>query len=103
MGGAWRRARHKWLVSIVVVVPKDAARKRIRKHGRRLKGPELVTARVFNRRNRSDGIGFLQQQSFTQRIFRNKTWLRLPREIESRHILVMCDSGQGKIALIRQI
>src|SRR5258708_36712734 len=47
------------LVGLVVAVPMDSARKRIRKHGRRLKGPELVTARAFNRRNRSDSIGFL--------------------------------------------
>ena len=91
------------LVGLIVAIPKDAARKRIRKHGRRLKGPELVTARAFNRRNRSDGIGFLQQQSFMQKVFRIKTWLRLPREIESSHILVMGDSGKGKSALIRQI
>src|SRR2546427_789468 len=50
------------LVSLVIAIPKEAARARTRKHGRRLKGPEFVTARVFNRRNRSDGIGFLQQQ-----------------------------------------
>src|SRR5260370_30044821 len=86
-----------------MAIPKDAARGRIRKHGRRLKGPELVTGRTFNRRNRSDGIGFLQQQSFTQKIFHRKAWLRLPREIESSHILVMGDSGKGKSALIRQI
>ncbi len=49
------------LVGLVVAIPMDSARKRIRKHGRRLKGPELVTARAFNHRNRSDGIGFLQQ------------------------------------------
>jgi hypothetical protein len=79
------------LVGLVVAIPMDSARKRIRKHGRRLKGPELVTARAFNRRNRSDGIGFLQQQGFTQKIFHRKTWLRLPREIESSHILVMGD------------
>ena len=91
------------LVGLVVAIPMDSARKRIRKHGRRLKGPELVTARAFNRRNRSDGIGFLQQQSFTQKILRRKAWLRLPREIESSHILVMGDSGKGKSALIRQI
>jgi hypothetical protein len=76
---------------------------RIRKHGRRLKGPELVSVRAFNRRNRSDGIGFLQQQSFTQKILRWKSWLRLSREIESSHILVMGDSGKGKSELIRQI
>ncbi len=91
------------LMGLVVAIPMDSARKRIRKHGRRLKGPELVTARAFNRRNRSDGIGFLQQQSFLQRVLRWKTWLRLPREIESSHILVMGDSGKGKSALIRQI
>jgi len=60
------------LVSLVVAIPRDGARRRKRKHGRRLKGPELVTARAFNRRNRSDGIGFLQQQSFTQKILRRK-------------------------------
>src|SRR5712692_5431157 len=91
------------LVSLVVAIPKDAARKRIRKHGRRLKGPELVTARAFNRRNRSDGIGFLQEQSFLQKILRWKAWLRIPRDLESSHILVMGDSGKGKSALVRQI
>src|SRR5260370_14979586 len=68
------------LVGLIVAIPKDAARARIRRHGRRLKGPELVTARAFNRRNRSDGIGFLQQRSFTQKIFHMKTWLQLPRD-----------------------
>ncbi len=43
------------LVGLVLAIPMDSARKRIRKHGRRLKGPELVTVRAFNRRNRSDG------------------------------------------------
>jgi len=76
--------------------PKDSARKRIRKHGRRLKGPELVTARAFNRRNRSDGIGFLQQQSFMQKVLRNKAWLRLPREIESSHILVVAIRAKAR-------
>src|SRR5215472_4196345 len=91
------------LVGLVVAIPKDAARRRIRKHGRRLKGPELVTARVFNLRHRSDGIGFLQQQSFTQKLLGTKTWLRLPREIESSHILIVGDTGKGKSAMIRQI
>ncbi|MHB8500634.1 MAG: hypothetical protein ACYDCG_03100 [Candidatus Acidiferrales bacterium] len=91
------------LVGLVVAIPMDSEGKRIRKHGRRLKGPELVTARAFNRRNRSDGIGFLQQQSFTQEILRWKSWLRLPREIESSHILVVSHAGKGKSALIRQI
>jgi Type IV secretion-system coupling protein DNA-binding domain len=91
------------LVGLVVAIPKDAARKRIRKHGRRLKGPELVTARVFNRRHRWDGIGFLQQQSRTQKMLGTETWLRLPREMESSHFLIVGDTGKGKSAMIRQI
>lgn len=91
------------LVGLVVAIPKDAARQRMRKHGRRLKGPELVTPRVFNRRHRADGIGFLQQQSFTHKILGTKTWLRLPREIESSHILLVGDTGKGKSVMIRQI
>ena len=53
-----------FFVGLLVAIPKDAARARARKEGRRLKGPELVTVREFNRRNRSDGIGFEQKQSF---------------------------------------
>src|SRR6266404_1036545 len=72
------------LVGLVVAIPMDSARKRIRKHGRRLKGPELVTARAFNRRNRSDGIGFSQQQSFTQYTPRFRSSPPLTPEIQSR-------------------
>src|SRR5437667_4714538 len=61
------------LVGLVAAIQMDLARKRIRKHGRRLKGPELVTAGSFNRRNRSNGIGFLHQQSFKQKKLRMKT------------------------------
>ena len=48
-----------FVVGLIVAIPKDAARARERKHGRRLKGPELVTARVFNRRTRADRIGYI--------------------------------------------
>src|SRR5260370_18975090 len=89
------------LVSLVVVIPKDAARKRIRKHGRRLKGPELVTARAFNRHNRSDGIGFLHQQNCIQKIFHRNTWLRLRPDIKSIHTLLMGASRRGQEALVR--
>ena len=34
-----------FFVGLLVAIPKDAARARERKEGRRLKGPELVTAR----------------------------------------------------------
>jgi len=82
------------LVGLVVAIPKDAARKRERKEGRRLKGPELVSVKEFNRRNRTDGIGFVQQErTLKQKLFGQVESLNLPRRAESSHILIMGDSG----------
>jgi hypothetical protein len=84
---------------LLIAMPRDLARSRARRHGRRLRGPELVTPARFNRRTRADGIGFAQQRRFgcwTPRV-------RLPRAIESSHLLVMGDSGTGKSMLIRQL
>ncbi len=92
-----------FFVGLLVAIPKDAARARARKEGRRLKGPELVTVREFNRRNRSDGIGFEQKQTFGQRVLGIVPTLRLPRAIEPSHILIMGDTGTGKSTLIRRI
>ena len=67
-------------VGLLVAIPKDANRARERKQGRRLRGPELVTPRHFNRRNRSDGIGFeLTERTFVQRLFGRVPILKLPR------------------------
>src|SRR5437867_565705 len=49
-----------FVVGLFVTIPKDIARSRARRHGRRLKGPELVTAATLNRHTRADGIGFVQ-------------------------------------------
>ena len=92
-----------FFVGLLVAIPKDATRARARKEGRRLKGPELVTVRGFNRRNRSDGIGFEQKQSFLQKVFGRVPTLKLPRTIEPNHILIMGDTGTGKSTLIRRI
>jgi Type IV secretion-system coupling protein DNA-binding domain len=92
-----------FLVGLLAAIPKDAARTRERKHGRRLKGPELVTARAFNRRMRADGIGFVQEQSVREKLTGKRRWVRVPRRVESSHFLIMGDSGTGKSALIRQI
>jgi type IV secretory pathway TraG/TraD family ATPase VirD4 len=92
-----------FVIGLAVAIPKDLARARQRKHGRRLKGPELVPTSTFNRRNRSDGIGFLQQPDFLARLTGNRHWVRIPRKIESSHILLMGDTGTGKSALIRKI
>jgi Type IV secretion-system coupling protein DNA-binding domain len=91
-------------VGLLAAIPKDAARSREQKQGRRLRGPELVTARQFNRRNRSDGISFeLTERTFTQQLFGRVAKLRLPLAIERNHILIMGDTGTGKSTLIRRI
>jgi hypothetical protein len=93
-----------FLICLAVAIPKDAARARERREGRRLKGPELVTPLVFNRRNRSDGIGFdLTGKTSIQRLFGIVPSVRLPIAIEPNHILIMGDTGTGKSTLIRRI
>jgi hypothetical protein len=100
---AWESGLGVLLVGLVLAVPKDAQRGRELRYGKRLKGPELVTRRAFNRRNRADGIGFLERQSWAGRMLRRKPCLQIPRRMESSHIEIMGDSGTGKSALIRQM
>jgi hypothetical protein len=88
-----------FLMGLLIAIPTDVARARERRQGRRLKGPELVTAPRFNRRYGADGIGFVQQR----RVGFRTPWVRVPRTIESSHFLIMGDTGTGKSALIRQV
>jgi hypothetical protein len=46
------------IAGLLVAIPKDVQWSRSRRRGRRLKGPELVSGRQFNRRTRADGIAF---------------------------------------------
>ncbi len=58
-----------FVVALFFVIPRDLARARVLRYGRRLKGPELVSVGVFNRRNHSSGIGFVNlERSFTDRM-----------------------------------
>jgi type IV secretory pathway TraG/TraD family ATPase VirD4 len=100
---AWIGALVIFFAGLFVAIPKDLARARRLRNGRRLKGPELVTAAQFNRRNKSDGIGFLQQQSSVIPLRRRGKSVYIPRRIESSHILIMGDTGTGKSALVRQL
>jgi len=103
-----------FVLGLFVAVPKDRKRALVYKHGRRLRGPELVTTAEFNERLGQkkglttylpDGLAFINEnQSWAERTFsKNETrWVRLPREREAMHLLVVGDSGHGKSAIVRQ-
>ena len=57
-----------------VAISKDKQNAQVCKQGRPLRGPEEVTAAEFNRRNRSDGIGFgtLEPPAFSERLLAPK-------------------------------
>ena len=89
-----------------VAVPKERQRLLVLKHGRRLRGPELVRTTEFNSRHEADGMAFVnEEQTLLERLFQKNAsrWVRLPRQREAMHFLVMGDSGAGKSAIIRQI
>jgi type IV secretory pathway TraG/TraD family ATPase VirD4 len=91
------------ITGLLIAIPRDVQWSRSRRHGRRLKGPELVPVRRFNRRTRANGIRFMQVRPLAARLLGIHLVLRIPRAIESSHLLVMGDSGTGKSALIRQL
>jgi len=64
-------------------------------YGMRLKGPQLVTVKEFNLWSGADGIGFMTTDKGNM--------LRIPRSLESSHMMIMGDSGTGKSVLQRQV
>jgi type IV secretory pathway TraG/TraD family ATPase VirD4 len=91
------------IAGFLIAIPKDLQCSRSRRHGRRFKGPELVSIRRFNRRTRADGISFVQTPRLSAKLLGTRPALAIPRAIESSHLLIMGDSGTGKSALIRQL
>ncbi len=95
-----------FVLLLFVALPRDRARWLVRKHGRRLRGPELVTTAEFNSRHEADGMAFVnEERGVMDRLVRNSAsrWLRVPRQRDAMHFLIMGDSGMGKSAAIRQI
>ncbi len=80
------------------------------RHGRRTKGPELLSALRWNRKTKADGIQLHLRW--------DNPWLdrfgkllpgwaspsfRVSRNLEASHLLLMGDTGSGKSSAIRQI
>jgi hypothetical protein len=87
------------LVAFVLVLPftvrMDVERQKRLRYGRRLKGPEMLTPRQFNRTVKGDGIGFKTDGM--------KDMLRIPLRAEAQHMQVIGDTGAGKSALLSQM
>jgi len=95
-----------FILLLLFTLPRDRQRALVLKHGRRLRGPELVTTAQFNGRHEADGIALLNaERTPLDRLLRKDTsrWIRIPRQGEAMHFLVMGDSGTGKSAAIRQL
>lgn len=83
----------------------DGRRARTRKHGKRLRGAELVSVDAFNKRSGGDGIGWHHQAQGWRWLMRKRKskWVCIGRGMESSHIMVMGDTGSGKSAAIRYL
>jgi hypothetical protein len=101
-------------VLLCFALPTDRKRRRVLREGRRLSGPELVTTAEFNRklgkrrwlkRSLPDGLALINtNRSWAERVFHDKVshWVRIPREREVKHFMVMGDTGTGKSVTIMQ-
>jgi hypothetical protein len=104
-----------FVLALFVAVPKDRKRRLIWKHGRRLRGPELVTTAEFNEKlgksklmrvEMPDGIALINEEgTWWDKLFHKNLsrWARVPRDREAMHFLIVGDSGTGKSAAIRQM
>ena len=69
------------------------------RHGRRTKGPELMSDRAWSGSSKEDGIRLRMAPRFG---FLPSSFL-IPKKLESSHIMLMGDTGSGKSNAIRQI
>ncbi|MGH9502247.1 MAG: type IV secretion system DNA-binding domain-containing protein [Terriglobales bacterium] len=87
------------LIALVLQLPfsirRDIHRIRQLRYGRRLKGPVLVNAKEFTKAVSGNGIGITTNDF--------KLPLRIPRDAENKHFLIVGDTGSGKSSIIRQM
>ena len=86
-------------LAFVLLLPfaamKDVQRQKQLKYGRRLKGPEMLRPRQFNKIVKGDGIGFKTDEM--------KEMIRIPARAEAQHMQIIGDTGAGKSALMFQV
>jgi hypothetical protein len=112
----WQLCRNAWYTSLVflaVMLPfamqKDASAQRKRRLGRVLKGANLLTRTHFHRKARHHkGVGWRTEgaPSTWERLSLPKaerTVVRVARQNECQHFLLVGDTGTGKSSLIRQL
>ena len=83
------------VLQLPVSIRKDIRRRKDLRYGRRLKGPILVNPRQFTNAVAGNGIGITTND--------DKRPLRIPRNAENKHFLVVGDTGSGKSSIIRQM
>lgn len=79
---------------------------RLRRYGRQCNGPEWLRTAAFNRRIEVPGIALAtgERPGWSDRLLRRDCrQVRISRELENQHLLLMGDTGTGKSQLIRQI
>jgi hypothetical protein len=81
-------------VQVPFSIKKDIARRKQMKYGRRLRGPELLTPKTFNRKVRGDGMGIKTDGL--------KEMVRIPVRAEAQHVQIIADTGAGKTTIIMQ-
>ncbi len=109
----WRDAWYTCLLLVAIMLPfairKDKADHRQRLLGRVLKGANLVTRSQFHRHARHhSGVGFRTAVPATLweflRMKKNeRSIIRVARQHECEHFLIVGDTGTGKSSLIRQL
>jgi len=111
LGATW------WGLAVLVAglcvgIPHDRRAAQVRREGRVLRGPLVVTRDEFNRKRkkggRTDGIGFVTTE---RQMLREWLWVRyhygptvrIPREDEPRHALFMGTTASGKTTAMQQV
>ncbi|MGA2891015.1 MAG: type IV secretion system DNA-binding domain-containing protein [Terracidiphilus sp.] len=84
-----------FILQLPFSIRKDIERIKQLRYGRRLKGPVLLNAKEFTKAVSGNGIGITTNDT--------KLPLRIPRDAENKHFLIVGDTGSGKSSIIRQM